>query len=363
MPFRRALPAGLIIIALLSPGTGRPASELTTESSQRRPAAQLPIRDLGTVRRRAYWGAFINGDPTYIHYYGGTWENAPWDARTWRTFESNAGKRVSVVHWGMAPPWQRPFSDYRSTFELVRKAGALNAVSMSTGSVRLRSIARGRYDASLRTWLRRAAAWGYPFFLRLNAEMNGPWEPYAPGRNGNTATDFIRMWRHFHNLAGRAGATNITWVWCPNVDPWKMFTPYGRLYPGRAYVDWTCLDGYNQSGTQTFNWLFRSSYARLLKLAPRKPVMIAETASVEGGIGKAAWITEALANQLPNLFPRVKAILWFNWRIYERGTWWEWPIESSAGAQAAFRNAIASAYYVPGGNFRNLRRGSKIRAP
>jgi beta-mannanase len=193
--------------------------------------------------------------------------------------------------------------------------------------------------------------------------MNGPWEPYAPGKNGNRARDFIRMWRHFHRIADRKHATNITWIWCPNIDPGKSFTPYRRLYPGRAYVDWTCLDGYNRTGTDSFSELFRSSYRRLLNLARRKPVMISQTSSVEGGDGKAAWITDAFSTQLPTNFPRVKAILWFNWRIYENGTWWEWPIESSSSAQAAFHDAIASPYYAPAGAFGHLTLGSKIRPP
>jgi hypothetical protein len=338
MTLRRALLTGLAVCALLAPASADSA-------------------------RRIYWGAYMDGDPTYVHYYGGQWSDAPWDADTWSKFESNAGKKVSVVHWGMAAPWRRSFADYKPTFELVRKAGDLNAVDMSTGSVRLRAIARGRYDFSLKRWVRQAARWGHPFFFILDAEMNGPWAPYAPGRNGNTATGFVKMWRHFHTLANRAGATNITWVWCPNVDPRKQFTPYWRLYPGGAHVDWTCLDGYNHNGTQTFSWLFRSSYARLLRIAPRKRVMIGQTGSVEGGDGKAEWITAALSGQLPEHFPRVKALLWFNWRIYQKGKWWNWPIESSPSGQAAFREAIASPYYVPGGSFGTLPRGSKIRAP
>ena len=35
----------------------------------------------------------------------------------------------------------------------------------------------------------------------------------------------------------------------PNVDPNNKYTPYDQLYPGNAYVDWTCLDGYNKDGT------------------------------------------------------------------------------------------------------------------
>ena len=49
--------------------------------------------------------------------------------------------------------------------------------------------------------------------------------------------------------------------------------------------------------------------------------------------------------------------------LREPGAWWNWQIESSPGAQDAFRSAIASPYYAPGGGFGNLPAGSKIAAP
>jgi beta-mannanase len=108
---------------------------------------------------------------------------------------------------------------------------------MSTGSVPLRDIANGKYDTSIRTWMQQVAAYGHPFFLILDVEMNGTWEPYSPGVNDNTSADFVNMWRHVHDLAQQAGAANITWVWAPNVDPRGLFTPYDQVFPGTAYVD------------------------------------------------------------------------------------------------------------------------------
>jgi hypothetical protein len=90
--------------------------------------------------------------------------------------------------------------------------------------------------------------------------------------------------------------------------------------------------------------------------------MIGETSSVEGGAGKAAWVTDALT-QLPSSFPQIKAVVWFNWRIFEANKWWEWPIESSPSTQEAFRAGISSPYYAPGGSFGSLPLGSKIGPP
>ena len=54
------------------------------------------------------------------------------------------------------------------------------------------------------------------------------------------------------------------------------------------------------------------TYAALLRLAPSKPIMIAEAGSSEYGGSKAAWVRQALSVELPTAFPRVKAFVWFN---------------------------------------------------
>ena len=233
-----------------------------------------------------YWGAYIDGDPTYDYYYGGSWGDAPWDAEAWARFESNAGKKVSIVHWGLRTPWAHDFKYFLGPFNLVHQAGDLNLVDMTTASVPLRDVANGAYDPELKTWFQQAAAWGHPFFLALDIEMNGPWEPYAPGVNGNTAPDFVAMWRHVHDLATAAGAGNVTWTWCPNIDNGNKFTPYEKLYPGDAYVDWTCLHGYNKTGNDSFSSVFTTSYQKLLTLAPTKPIMIGETGRGRGWLGQ-----------------------------------------------------------------------------
>ena len=62
------------------------------------------------------------------------------------------------------------------------------------------------------------------------------------------------------------------------------------MYPGAAYVDWMAMDGYNfgtnpVSGDRwtSFESVFGPTYAALLRLAPSKPIMIAEASSSEYG--------------------------------------------------------------------------------
>ena len=69
--------------------------------------------------------------------------------------------------------------------------------------------------------------------------------------------------------------------------------------------------------------------------------MVSETGSSEKGGSKAAWIREALEVQLPQNFPAVKGLVW--WNRFEDG--FDWPIETSVAAQAAFAAGIGSPYF------------------
>jgi Glycosyl hydrolase family 26/Bacterial Ig domain len=315
-----------------------------------------------------YWGASIEG-ATYSYSYGGSYGNPPWDDNTWNLFESHAGKKVSILSWSNVAPWGHDFNYYLSMQEKVRARGDLSLISMNSGSVPLRDITNGQYDSSIRTWAQQAKAWGHPFFLRWDWEMNGNWFSWSPGVNGNTAADYINSWRHIYTLFSQAGASNVTWVWCPNIDPAGIYAPYSQVYPGNAYVDWTCLDGYNKGsiytppGWRSFSTIFASSYNSLLQLAPTKPILIAETSSEEAGGSKAAWITDMLGTQLPQYFPKIKAFVWYNTRQDQAGHWWPWEIESSSAAQTAFATGIASNYYAAGGNYGNLPPLSPIQPP
>jgi chitodextrinase len=293
----------------------------------------------------AYWGARIDGD-VYAR------ADAPWDGTTWNLFEQHAGKRVSLLHFGHgASPTVRDFDTNRIAFDLVVARRAIPYYDVFTGSDSLADISAGRYDTQLRTFAAQAAAWNRPFLLRFNAEMNGTWSSWGAQTRNNPSV-FVAVWRRFHDIAEQAGARNIAWVWCPNTE-FTGSTPLEQLYPGDAYVDWTCIDGYNfgtnplkDDAWMTFEQRFRQTYNHLLQLAPTKPIMIGETASTEYGGAKDGWIRDALA-AMPQSFPKIRAFSWFNWNIYQNGGRWDWPIESSAAAQRAFAEGIASSYYVP----------------
>jgi hypothetical protein len=293
------------------------------------------------------WGAWIGA-----HFTG---TEAPWDMRATTSFQRLAGKGLSLIHFsapfatckrGHCAPYAFPVV----AFENVRRYGAIPFFSWGSSSYplhrtqpafKLSSLIDGSHDSYIRSWALAAKAWDHPFFLEFDWEMNGKWLPWGEGINGNHHGQFVEAWRHVHDIFTSVGATNASWVWCPNVDPSGAFTPLYGLYPGNSYVDWTCLNGYNRdSPWQSFDQLFGSTYRLVSQIAPTKPMIVGEVASVQPGGSKAAWITDML-NALPSQYPLVRGVIWFE-KYFGR----TYPIETSKSSRAAFARGIASPFYV-----------------
>jgi Glycosyl hydrolase family 26 len=312
-----------------------------------------------------YWGAWIGDQLT------GT--QAPWDMSAVSKFEQMTGKPMSLVQFSspFADCSSSPCSFYKfptSSMQSIRDHGSIpffswasqaTPASINEPDFQLSDVISGRYDAYIREFAEGAREWGHPFFLRFNWEMNGNWFEWSEGVNGNQPGEYVAAWRHVHDIFTEVGATNASWVWCPNVDPEGQLQNLSSLYPGDAYVDWTGLDGYN-SGTnptrsdrwRSFNQLYSSTYRLITEqIAPSKPLVISEVASSEQGGSKAAWIEEALS-AVPAEYSKVGALLWFE--KYEDGM--DWPIESSASATSAFASGIQNPIYR-GNSYSNLAPG------
>lgn len=205
-------------------------------------------------------------------------------------------------------------------------------------------IAAGDFDAYIQRAARETARLEKPIFIRLAHEMNGDWYPWGDTGNPEAAANYISMWKHVVTLFRRAGATNVRWVWSPNVFGHNGVASPRSAYPGDDWVDWVGLDGYNWGSTRPSGWqspstLFLTSY-RTLAQTTTKPMMIAETASAEVGGDKAAWIRE-FATILPAVMPKVRTVIWFD---RNKETDWRW--DSSPQAAAAFRAAFGPSRHA-----------------
>jgi hypothetical protein len=279
---------------------------------------------------------------------------APWDMSSVDVFERSIGKKMSLLHF--AVPFTggdgKPYNFPTGPLESVRQSGAIPFLSWST----LRSdrpddpdyspaaVAGGRQDEAIRAFADAARSWGRPFFLRFDYEMNGGWFPWGSKYGSNRPSDVVAMWRHVHDVFTSEGATNATWVWCPVADPMHIQTPVASLYPGNAYVDWTCLDGYNtDTPRRSFQNVIGSTYDEITALAPNKPMVIGETGSTERGGDKAQWISDMFAS-LPGRFPAIRALSWFNKNAsppYD-----QMALDTSAAATAAFARGVAPSRYL-----------------
>ncbi|MGX5359783.1 glycoside hydrolase family 26 protein [Kocuria sp. KH4] len=212
--------------------------------------------------------------------------------------------------------------------------GGLNQPAYS-----LDRIAAGDHDAYITDWAKRLASWGNPVMLRFGHEMNGNWYPWSEGVNGNGTGDYVAAWRHVHDIFTKAGASNVEWVWNPNVPYWGS-TPLDGLYPGDAYVDTVALDGYNWGTSQSWSswqhpWeLFGWGLSEMRRIAPGKEIIVAETASAEAGGSKAKWNADLvyyLARE-----PGVTGLVWFH---YNKET--DWRINSTTTSATALANELA----------------------
>jgi hypothetical protein len=309
-----------------------------------------------------YWGAQIGSQFTG--------NAAPYNMKAVSKFQHVTGKGLSTVGW--TAPFSvctgsscAPYVFPDTAMEDVRDYGAVPFLAWgSEGSggatqpdFQLSDVINGKYDSYISTFASKARQWGHPFLLRFNWEMNGNWFPWSERANGNKPGEYVAAWRHVHDIFTSMGATNASWVWCPNVNinnNSALQRNLGSLYPGNAYVDWTCIDGFNwgkrsgSPGWLSFSRIYRRTYRQVVKIAPSKPMILGEIASSDYGGSKAAWIRNML-HVIPRHYRKIHGLVWFD--VNDRGA--HWPIETSRSAKKAFRHGIHSRVYARN-NFANL---------
>ena len=221
-------------------------------------------------------------------------------------------------------------------------------------AVDLKDISKGTYDTYLENYANSIKAWGKEVRFRFAHEMiqdnvfNGK-EFY---RWQDQPEDYIKAFRHVHNIFDKAGANNAKFVWCPNNSPFEVDI-LKQYYPGEEYVDWLCMDGYNwansdgKPGWPDWAWfddIFANIYNTFVDnpgVFGNKPIMIGEFASCEAGPNdlpgqhKAEWIRNAFERMASADFNKIKAFHWF--QINKEC---DWRVDSSMAAREAFKAAL-----------------------
>lgn len=264
---------------------------------------------------RAYHGASLPD----------TWSESGLQAQL-RNYEKVAGRKVSVVTWfascyqnGRLTSWN---SEYLPVLRRVRRAGAMSLIKFSVqddnwrsnGKIAdLRDVTRGVYDDYFKSAAVACREFGAPMWISFCHEMNGNWYPYSQdyGPTSPRAGDYIAAWRHVVQVFRAQGATNVAWMWAPNVpDVGNVSARY--YYPGDAWVDWIGASFYSGNPLANLNDFYG-------QWAIHKPIFLSEWATgVEknryfiGFPGEARWVSDVFG-ALQTRFPRVKGVSWFQW--------------------------------------------------
>src|SRR4051794_20731121 len=217
-----------------------------------------------------------------------------------------------------------------------------NHTTPSANPYSLQGIASGQFDAYLSAQGKALAAVGAPVAVRFAHEMNGTWYPWGQGVNGNTPADYVAAYRHVHDVITAAGATNVIWVWSPITVISRPGVPLAPLYPGDDYVDWVGLSVYFSSPTATYAAEVPATLRELDRLAPTKPLYVAET-SVLPGPNRPAMIHELITGLLT--IPNLVGLTWFN-----HDTNHDYRIDNDPPAATQLAALLASPYFGGAGD-------------
>jgi beta-mannanase len=189
----------------------------------------------------------------------------------------------------------------------------------------LNRIVRGDFDNDLRKWALSAKEFGSPFLIEWGTEPNGDWFAWNGKWHGRALAGpalFVKAYRHIVDVMRAAGAANLTWVWHVNWDD-QPETKWNRLenyYPGNDYCDWLAASAYGPTTprmsdeTESLRYKLDQVYPRLNRLAPEKPIIVAEFGcDIHNRHGNAAaWAKAALDDFFSGHWPRLIGFCWWN---------------------------------------------------
>lgn len=253
-----------------------------------------------------------------------------------------AGKTTTWVHF--SNNWYRSHEFPTETATWIRNAGSIPYIRLMLRSeikfegiepvYTLQNIIDGVFDDSLHSWCLGARNFGNSILVEYGTEINSdsfPWSGVANGggeKNGygdpalpDGPERFQDAYRHIIQICRDAGATNITWVFHVDAEdsPDAAWNKIEYYYPGDEWIDWIGISVY---GTHTpldlYYNIFRVSmdkiHPRILKLAPGKPIIIAEFGSAKNNpfVDQVKWTSAALTDITSFRYQNLIGFSWWN---------------------------------------------------
>jgi len=248
-------------------------------------------------------------------------------------YEQTVGKQTAWIYF--SDNWFESRKFPAATCNWIRDLGKIPYVRLmlrsdvdqerSEKTFSLRKIIAGEFDADLRAWARDAKKFGSPILIEWGTEPNGKWFSWNGKWNGGAKEGparYVACSRHIVDLMRAEGAKNLQWVWHVNWldEPEKDWNRFENYFPGENYCDWVALSAYGpttptmRDGTESFEFKMRNAYPRLTKVAPGKPVIIAEFGCDlhNRHVDTTNWAKGALEGLLSNRWPAIIGFCWWN---------------------------------------------------
>jgi Glycosyl hydrolase family 26 len=189
----------------------------------------------------------------------------------------------------------------------------------------LEKIIAGDFDADLRAWAREARNFESPILIEWGTEPNGNWFSWNGKWNGGAREGparYIAAYRRIVDLMRAEGANNLHWIWHVNWydEPEAKWNQFENYFPGENYCDWVALSAYGpttpgtRDETESFEFQMREAYPRLTKVAPHKPIIIAEFGCDlhNRHVDVERWTRSALEQLFSDRWPAIIGFCWWN---------------------------------------------------
>lgn len=190
--------------------------------------------------------------------------------------------------------------------------------TVNQSGYRLKDVARGRYDASLKALVAQLRTVKRGAVLRPMPEMNTPWYTWSGTVNGNKPAEYVKAWDRVRRAVRSApGGAKVKLLWAPYAwsIPNTTANELEAYFPGATEVDLVGASGYNFGDQGPLSWtepedLFASAY-QLIESLTAKPFWLAETGSTGVGGDEAEWI-RTLATLQSTAMPELAGIVWYD---------------------------------------------------
>ncbi len=248
-------------------------------------------------------------------------------------YEQAVGSGVAWVYF--AHNWFESRQFPRATCDWIHRAGKVPYIRLMLRSdvdqkhaekrFTLQRIVNDDFDQDLREWGREAKEFGHPVMVEWGTEPNGEWFSWNGkwhGRGTAGPALFVNAYRHIVDRIREGGADNLTWIWHVNWDD-QPETKWNRLenyYPGSEYCDWLGISAYGPTTprmsdeTERLRYELDQVYPRVVRLAPDKPIILAEFGCDihNPRVNAAKWAESALEDVFGGRWPRIIGFCWWN---------------------------------------------------